>query len=334
MSSDKTRGHSRRQFLKGAGACAAALAAGPAASAPQVKPVFVATGPDHAKVLARVLADVGVFRGIRRGDKVLLKVNTNSGDPFPYSTNPQTVKLLASRLRDMGARVTVGDRSFWGDPNTRQNLERNGIAAAAKSAGARVVAFEDETVRWRRLPARAVLHWTGPVRVPAYVLESDRVFNLACIKTHFITSYTMALKNFLGVVHPEDRARPGNLRSHHPIHIYPQIAEIARAVPCHAHIIDGFKALVTGGPTPASGARPTVVTKRVVLASKDPVAADAVGVSLLRRWSPRTEDVTRTPVWKNPVIRAAAGRQGWARGRRDVVVRGPRSLRRDVLAGW
>ena len=43
----------------------------------------------HLDALDRALA--GLRRPVRRGDTVLLKVNSNSGDPFPYSTSPVVV---------------------------------------------------------------------------------------------------------------------------------------------------------------------------------------------------------------------------------------------------
>ncbi len=67
---------------------------------------------------------------------MLLKVNTNSGDPAPYSTSPTVVAWFARQYVSRGVRVVVGDRSFWGDRDTMGNLERNGIASAARRAGA------------------------------------------------------------------------------------------------------------------------------------------------------------------------------------------------------
>jgi uncharacterized protein (DUF362 family) len=126
------------------------------------------------------------------------------------------------------------------------------------------------------------------------------------VKTHFITTYTMALKNVLGLVHPKDRARPGNLRSHDPDKIYEQISDINRFVRSDLHVLDGFQALITGGPTPSSGAEPTIISPRIVAASTDPVALDVFGIALLQTKSPDTERVTQISAWKNPMIRAAA----------------------------
>ena len=223
---------------------------------------------------------------MKPGGRVLLKVNTNSGDPAPYSTSPVVVAWFARQYVARGVRVIVGDRSFWGDRDTRGNLERNGIAPAARRAGAEVKAFETDDTEWLELDPRRVPSWVAPVRVPRLAFEADQLINLACAKTHFITGVTLGLKNMLGLVCADDRAREGNLRSHHPSRIHRQVAEIHAALPVAFTVIDAFDALVTGGPTPGSGAPPTIVRTGIVLASRDAHSVEADGRALLARHRP------------------------------------------------
>jgi uncharacterized protein (DUF362 family) len=239
----------------------------------------------------------------RRGDTVFLKVNTNSGDPYPYSTSPRLVGWLCARLRDQGARVVVGDRSFWGDRDTAGNLEQNGIAPAARRAGA-VVTVLDDDVAWIELPPERVPSWRPPVRVPRLVVDADLVINLACMKTHFITGTTLALKCFLGLVHADDRSRPGNLRVHGEA-IHRQIVELHGAVRAHMHVVDGHRALCAGGPTPSSGDDPLIRKTGVIVASSDPVAADVAAIALLQRYAAPYEAVHETAPWQSPTVAAA-----------------------------
>jgi uncharacterized protein (DUF362 family) len=243
----------------------------------------------HLRALETAVARAGGLTPVRRGGCVLLKVNTNSGDPAPYSTSPVVVAWFTRHYVAQGVRVVVGDRSFWGDRNTRGNLERNGIGPAARRAGAEVVAFETDETDWLELDPKLVPSWVPPVRVPRLAFEADQLINLACAKTHFITGVTLGLKNMLGLVCSDDRAREGNLRSHDPQRIHQQIAELHRALPVALTIIDGFDALVTGGPTPGSGSPPTIVRTGVVLASRDAHAVEAEGRALLARHRPGEE---------------------------------------------
>lgn len=238
----------------------------------------------HVRALERAVDRAGGLPEAPAGSTVLLKVNTNSGDPFPYSTSPVVVAWVTAQYVSRGVKVVVGDRSFWGDRNTAGNLERNGIAPAARRAGARVVAFEDGLVEWTTLAP--LPHWVAPVRVPSLVFEAAQVINLACAKTHFLTGVSLGVKNALGFVHADDRARPGNLRTHVAERLPHQVAEVHAALPISFTVIDGFRALVTGGPTPSSGAPPTIVETGVVLASRDAAEVEREGRALLAKWAP------------------------------------------------
>ncbi len=235
----------------------------------------------HERALEAAIEKSGGLPPVRRGGTVLLKVNTNSADPAPYSTSPVVVAWFARHYVSSGVRVVVGDRSFWGDHDTAGNLERNGIAPAARRAGAEVVAFETATTEWVELHPKLLPNWVGPIRVPKLAFDADQLINLACAKTHFITGVSLGLKNMLGLVCADDRKRPGNLRTHDPAKIHHQIAELHAALPVSLTVIDGFDALVTGGPTPGSGDPPTIVRTGVVLASRDAHAVEAEGRALL-----------------------------------------------------
>ncbi len=300
----------RRDFLTSAAAAALAACSGcrpegtarrSVSSAPRRAPA-TGGGEDHLGALDAAIAAAGGI-DVKCGDTVVLKVNTNSGDPYPYSTSPEVVRHLADRFRGQRAHVKVVDRSFWGDPDTARNFIDNGIAAAAAGAGAELLVL-DGAVDWIEIPPELVPDWHPPVRVPRLAVEADHLINLACMKTHFITGCTLSLKNLLGLVHAEDRARPGNLRSHGD-RIHHQVAEIHRFVKPRLHVVDGWRALVAGGPTPSSGAASQFADARVVLAGADPVAVDAAAIEVLRKLAPPPEEITRLPAWESAPIRAA-----------------------------
>jgi uncharacterized protein (DUF362 family) len=242
---------------------------------------LLASADSHTRALEAAVREAGGLPEVKRGGTVLLKVNTNSGDPAPYSTSPTVVAFVAQHYVSRGVRVVAGDRSFWGDRDTKGNLERNGIAPAGRRAGAEVLAFEDDTVEWTELDPARVPHWKPPVRVPALCFTADALINLACAKTHFITGVTLGFKNALGFVHADDRKREGNLRTHLAERIHHQYREVHAALPFCFTLIDAFDALVTGGPTPGSGAPPTIVRTGQVFASRDAAEVEAKAKELL-----------------------------------------------------
>jgi uncharacterized protein (DUF362 family) len=254
----------------------------------------------HAATLRDAIDRAGGLGFAGRGDVVVLKVNTNSGDPYPFSTSPTAIRVIAGALVAAGARVVVGDRSFWGDDDTAGNLAANGIAAATRDAGAELMVFDDR-VDWVEIDPDRVPSWRPPFHLPRVVVEADHVINLACLKTHFITGVTLGLKNMLGVVKAQDRARPGNLRVHHDELIHRQIADVNRVIAPRLTVIDGYRALITGGPTRHDG-KPTFADTRTILAGSDRIALDVAAIALLQRHAPDTEAVHRTAPDEHPTI--------------------------------
>ena len=256
----------------------------------------------HARAIEDAIDRAGGLGFVRRGDRVLLKVNTNSGDPYPFSTSPIAVAVVTEALVARGAHVTVGDRSFWGDGDTAGNLVANGIGPAALAAGADVVVFDDD-IGWVEIDAARMPHWKPPVHLPRLAIEADHVINLACAKTHFITGVTLGLKNLLGLVRAQDRARPGNLRVHHDQLIHHQIADVNRVIAPRLTVIDGYRALISGGPTRRDGT-PAFADTRVVIADRDRIAAEVAAIALLQRHAPASEAVHQTAPDRHPSISA------------------------------
>lgn len=277
--------------------------------------VAIARNDDPVDAMDAALAAVGGLDFISAGDTVYFKVNSNSGDPYPHSTSPALIVALAARCRDQGAtRIIVGDRSFWGDADTIGNLKENGIAGAAERAEAELYAFEDDTVDWVAMPGDLLPEWRGEIRFPKPVVEADHVINMPCVKTHFIAHFTMSLKNAIGLVHPVDRKREGNLRSHdtHSGRLWRQIAQLNAAFTPSMNILDGHRSLITGGPNAGHGygaAEATYADPKIVIASRDRIAADLTGVALLQTLSPESEAVTHHSAWRQPQIESAVAHE-------------------------
>ena len=262
-------------------------------------------------MIEAALAETIGLSMIKRGDSVYLKVNTNSGDSFPFSTSPTCIATIGGMLRDMGVTdIRIGDRSFWGDDDTAANFERNGIAQAARKLGTRAIAFEDEGTDWVILPRDLHPDWVGELRLPRLVTSATHIINLPCLKTHFIAGFTMSLKNCLGLVNPTDRRRPGNLKTHAPIDeaLGRQIAQVNQAFTPSLNVLNGYRALITGGPTPHDRTHHRggdIATPRVVIASTDRIATDATGLAVLRTLCPKTESVTQFAPFAHPQLKAA-----------------------------
>jgi len=95
-------------------------------------------GKDLAEMVRRAVSLIGGFGPLAlRGKSVLVKPNVVGGNGHPTTTNPAVVAAVVSVLYEEGARkVYVGDMSALIRGSTAKNMERSGILAAARGAGA------------------------------------------------------------------------------------------------------------------------------------------------------------------------------------------------------
>jgi uncharacterized protein (DUF362 family) len=285
---------------------------------------------DHIMAAEAALAETHDFDFIQSGQRVYLKVNTNSGDPFPYSTSPDMIRWVVGKIRERGGEVFIGDRSFFGDRGTLRNFQRNGIAEVATELGVDLVVFGDTgagdaasaAVDWMDLAGNAEgigersTIWQGTMRIPVSVATADHIISLSVVKTHFIATFTMSMKNMIGIINPVDRSRMPNLGAHSTAgdRLYKQTAFMNKAGPAVSMVVlDGWNALISGGPTPNDRPPSAPATfmggvtgePHCVIISRDRLAADMTGVGLLKTLSPRYERIMTTSVWANKQVSTA-----------------------------
>lgn len=237
-----------------------------------------------------------------QGRSVFIKPNYNTGDPAPAATDPAVLESLVQVIQGEGtSRISVGDRS--GMAETRSAMQQMRVFALAEKYGFTPVVF-DELGRedWQYFDG-AGTNWSRGFAVAKPVLDADAVVNVCCLKTHrFGGHFTLSLKNTVGAV---ARWVPGDghdyMRElHRSENQRLMIAEINRAYRPALNLIDGVEAFVGGGPE--QGER---VRAGVMLASRDRIAIDAVGIALLRMLG-TTSEVSQGSIWQQAQIRRAA----------------------------
>ncbi|HET6447038.1 MAG TPA: DUF362 domain-containing protein [candidate division Zixibacteria bacterium] len=240
------------------------------------------------------------YGGIK-GDNVLLKPNFNSADESPGSTHIDTLRALIGELQENGAgTITVGDRSGMG--HTRSVMQQKGIDTLAADLGLTLVAFDElEDEEWTVIRSNDH-HWQDGFAVPRILLDAHRVVQTCNLKTHrYGGHFTMALKNSVGLAAKRTANRDHDYMSelHNSVHQRKMIAEINTAYKPDLIVMDGIEAFVTGGPD--NGRR---VSPEVIVAGKDPIAVDAVGVAILRYFG-TTPEVSKGSVFDQEQIARA-----------------------------
>ena len=158
--------------------------------------------PEITEAIKRVFAHFGgIEKFIKKGDRVLLKVNLVAGHDISrrVTTDPTIVRAVASMVLEQGATPFIADSP--GIDNFNRAAERAGFMQAARDLGIEcheltdpVELPHDETADYHR------------ISVSKYVLEADKIINLAKLKTHGQMYLTMGTKNLFGTI-------PGRLKA-------------------------------------------------------------------------------------------------------------------------
>ena len=229
---------------------------------PAIPQMAVIQGDDPAALVRQAVEELGgIRRFISRGDVVLVKPNIG-WDRTPEqaaNTNPDVVAEVVRECLGAGAkRVVIADVSC-NEP--RRCFQRSGIAEAALRAGAEVILPEPARFSDVDLQGAVLREW----QVFEPFLNVDKVINLPIAKHHALTGTTLGMKNWYGILGGQ------RIELHQKIH--ESLVDLADFMRPTLTVIDCYRVLIRNGPT--GGNLEDVLLKKTLVASTDPVAADA-----------------------------------------------------------
>jgi len=248
--------------------------------------------PSYAAALDAALQLAGGLGFVRPGQRVLLKPAVNSGRPYPATTDPATVAVLARAVQAAGGEPFVADRTMY-RRSTEAALRQTGIRDAASDARIPCLALDE-------LPAAPLHHplatsWRdATIRVYRAVSDADHVIDLCTPRTHFLGDFTMAMKNLVGVVYGDQRSA-----MHRGPLLRARLAEISLVVRPALVVMDGRQGFADGGPDTGALVRPDFIA-----VGTDPVAIDAVGLAFLRREG-AGDRIAGASIWTLPTMARA-----------------------------
>jgi len=226
----------------------------------------------------------GFEKSLKKSDKILIKPNMNTGDPWPQGgTDAEFLKALIEVLKDEGyTKLTVADTCGpWGP--TDRVIKKLGLDVACKETDTPIKTWEKE--KWMNIRnAKAeflgrIGGGDGTVGYPEDLRNYDKVIYTPVMKTHFLGGITMSLKLSVGILHRADRG--GQLHNFNHIFVAEQAAEINLPFQPDLIIMDGRRSLISGGPSHGEQVKPGVI-----LASGDQVANDVMGIRIIQEWYP------------------------------------------------
>lgn len=230
----------------------------------------IVRGEDRVATLRMALKSLGgIETFIKKGDRVLLKVNAAFASPAMLSatTHPAIITEMTQLCFRAGAASVVVTDNPINDPASCFSL--TGIADAARSAGARVLLprndlFSPMTVK----DAKLIRNW--PVLYKPFT-DITKVIGMAPLKDHHRSGASMIMKNWYGLL--------GGRRNIFHQDIHNIIMELAMMVKPSLVILDATTSMMTNGPT--GGSLSDLKNTNTMIVSTDQVAADAFGASLL-----------------------------------------------------
>lgn len=180
-----------------------------------------------------------------------------------------------------------------------------------------------DTPLWRRIKPDKAEHWPNGFELAELLFAVDHVINVPVIKTHFQAWFTMSMKAFVGMSHHRarrefhtsfkgnnnlmDQKSSGSRRRLGPegrkedieevSPLVNRVAELNLGITPSLNILDGTRSFVFGGPSHGDTADP-----KLVVASRDRVAADATGVAVLKYLGTERR-LQNFSVWDNPFIK-------------------------------
>lgn len=207
----QVNGISRRDFLKGTGIVLGISMLGGISSLAQVTNVADATkvavgiarGETVGVAVRKAVELAGGMDFIRSGQTVLIKPNVNTGDPYPGSTSPEVLyEIIKLVWKRDPKRVIVGDRSMFMS-DTMEQMKLAGIDQAVYDAKAELMAFD--YMSWKLMNPANSVNWQNGCHVAEIISQVDHIINVPVIKTHRLAWFTMSMKNFVGIIHGNDR---------------------------------------------------------------------------------------------------------------------------------
>jgi len=264
---------------------------------PHRSEVFLTEASHRAKGVKRLFQQFN----LHTDGSIALKANYNSDDPFPASTHPETLRMLAELLMDSSGSLVMAERSGMGI--TSSVLRNRGVLDLSQRLGFEVIDLDSLGLEgWEDIRADG-LHWKHGFKMARVFRQAEKVVQTCCLKTHrFGGHFTMSLKNSVGMV----ASRPGGTSYDYmrELHTSPfqrlMIAEINKFYKTDLVLMDAARGFVKGGPDHGE-----LIEPGLLLASSDRVALDAVGVALLRLHK-STPEVMRGRIFEQEQISRAA----------------------------
>ncbi len=226
----------------------------------------------------------GISSFVSKDDKVILKPNFNTGDPFPASTDPEFLIAVIRLIQSQTTEIQIVESSTL-RANTKQIIED---ILGGELRELNVPVFTESDFNFTRINLKSLgAKYLKSVKLPTKILDPNvKIIILPCLKTHFIAQYTGALKLAVGFMERKER-----LRMHMSWRVPEKVAELNLAYQPHLTIMDARKIFVTKGPAVGR-----VESPMKILTGTSRVAVDIEGVRIIQSYQAENKLQNKDPL--------------------------------------
>lgn len=221
-----------------------------------------------------------VFVDDVKNRRVLLKPNAGRKGPgfTALCTNPEVVRGVIRFFKEQEAgEILCGDGALWG-VNVWEAMEEAGISKVCKEEQVTCVNLDQFPPVVKEIPGGLMV---DRLKFSSLPFEVDLVISIPVIKTHMYTGATLSIKNMKGCLYKMEKTILHRVNKPSP---NPEkgrcldygIADMTEVLLPDYAVLDGTICMEGFGPSVG-----TPINLDLVAASKDPTAADYVGVTLM-----------------------------------------------------
>ncbi|SBW04815.1 conserved exported hypothetical protein [uncultured delta proteobacterium] len=247
------------------------------AAAPAFPDIAVAKGSPATATRAAVQAVGGMGRFVKPGQRVVIKPNMSFANTPESATNthPDVVREVLAMVKEAGAAsVRVLDHSLQ---NPEQTLIRSGIRDACNSIEEGICHHlmdakfyrDTQMLDGKEMKSNAVM---------TDVLAADVIIAVPVAKHHGGAGVSLSLKGQMGLIYDRHSM-------HSRYDLQTSIVDLFTRLRPALAVIDATRVLTTRGPSGPG----EVITPGEVIASADPVAADAMAVASYQWYGKKLE---------------------------------------------
>lgn len=201
-------------------------------------------------------------------DKIFMKPNiVDAANPRTgVITHPKIVEALVKYFQNLGKEIVIGEGTgfFNSDEKFEKLINETGYAKLEQLYGVKIENLE-KTVRMKRI-------WKyGEILLPKY-LETHEYINIPTLKTHFVCTVTLALKNQKGLLTFAEK------KNFHKTDLNGMIRELATIAVPQLTVMNGIYCCEGTGPA-VVGSKPKRM--QLLIAGTDQIEVDNVSARIM-----------------------------------------------------